>query len=151
MSDEAGAGARTQLSAVFLMILCTVFSSAGQILQKFGVMRIDLAAPFSFFNLPLLAGLGSYAVGAGFMFIALRKGELSLLFPILATSYVWVSILSSYLFPSDSMNAWKWLGIIVIIISIIILGLGSSRMNTRKPQEIKIIGEGKTGGNGGLK
>ncbi len=126
-TEDGGKKDRTPLKALLLMVLCTVFSSAGQILQKFGVTEIDWAVPSSFFNLPLLAGLGSYVIGAGFMFIALKKGELSLLFPVLATSYVWVSLFSSYFFPDDSMNAWKWLGIAVIIFSITLLGWGSSQ------------------------
>jgi len=120
----------TAIQAAFLMVICTLFSAAGQILQKYGALQIDFQSPLSIVNMPLFLGLASYAAGAGVMLIALKKGELSLLFPILATSYVWVSVFSPLLFPEDSMNGWKWLGVFIILISVSILGLSASKVES---------------------
>ena len=61
------------------------------------------------------------------MLLAFKQGELSILFPIVATSYVWVSLLSSLLFPEDVMNIWKWGGVIFILFSVSLLGLASEK------------------------
>lgn len=117
---------KKSLWGIILMIMCTIFTSLGQILWKFGVAKIDFAYFLTFFNLPFLLGFVSYGVGAGLMILAFRYGELSILYPIIATSYVWISLISPVLFPSDSMNLWKWVGIILILVSISVLGRGSA-------------------------
>jgi multidrug transporter EmrE-like cation transporter len=117
---------KTSHKAVFLMILCTLFTSLGQILWKLGVIRIDLSNIFSVFNLPFMMGFVAYGVGWIFMLMSFKRGELSILYPIVATSYIWVSIFSPIIFPTDSMNLLKWVGVIVILISVSILGFGGS-------------------------
>ena len=117
---------KTSHKAVLLMIMCTLFTSLGQILWKLGVIRIDLADIFSFFNLPFILGFFAYGVGWIFMLMSFKRGELSILYPIVATSYIWVSIFSPIIFPTDSMNPLKWLGVVVILISVSLLGFNGS-------------------------
>jgi uncharacterized membrane protein len=118
--------------AIFLMVLCTFFTSLGQLLWKSGVNKIDLSfGIITIFNLPFILGFVSYGVGAMFMLVAFKKGELSVLYPIIATSYVWVSLLSPIIFVTDSMNLIKWFGVGVIIISVSLLGYGSARNNKK--------------------
>jgi multidrug transporter EmrE-like cation transporter len=57
--------------------------------------------------------------------LALRRGELSLLYPVLTLGYVWVTILSVVIFQ-DSMNLFKVAGVAVIISGVAILGRASS-------------------------
>ena len=112
--------------AVFLIVVCTLFTSFGQILWKAGITTVSLRSVSSIFNLPLFLGFVSYGLGALFMILAFRYGELSVLYPIIATSYVWVSILSPLFFPSDTMNLLKWGGVLLIVVSVSILGFGRS-------------------------
>ena len=110
------------------MIFCTIFTSLGQLLWKFGVNKINLDNFITLFNLPFVFGFVSYGIGAVLLLLAFKKGEMSVLYPIIATSYVWVSILSPWLFPTDSMNFIKWIGVIIILISVSLLGLGSTKV-----------------------
>jgi len=57
--------------------------------------------------------------------IALKHGELSVLYPIIAMSFVWVSFLS-IIFLNEIMNIWKWAGVITIILGICFIGKGGS-------------------------
>jgi len=116
-----------QHQAIFLMFLCTIFTSTGQILWKLGLRNVSFGNMFSFFNVPFILGFVFYGVGAMLMLVAFKSGELSILYPIIATSYVWVSLFSPMIFPSDSMNGLKWIGIGIIMISVCLLGYGSSR------------------------
>lgn len=115
-----------------LMVLCTIFTSLGQILWKLGVNKYT-GEILTLLNLPFFLGFVAYGLGAVLMLIAFRRGELSVLYPIVATSYVWVSLLSPRLFPDDFMNAWKWAGVIIILISVSILGWASSRKQSEVP------------------
>jgi undecaprenyl phosphate-alpha-L-ara4N flippase subunit ArnE len=113
--------------AILLALSCTFFTSAGQLMWKTGVGRLDLTHLLTFLNVPFLFGFLFYGVGAGLMLMALKKGDLSLVYPLIATSYVWVGLLSPYFFPNDIMNMWKFAGIAVILVSVGLLGWGSSR------------------------
>lgn len=108
------------------MIACTIFTSAGQLFWKAGALKISFFNPVSFFNLPFIAGCSLYVVGSLLMILALKKGELSVLYPVIATSFVWVSVLAPFFFPTEAMNGWKWAGVLLILFSISLLGWSSS-------------------------
>lgn len=112
---------RAYRKGILLMVFCTIFTSLGQILWKMGVERMVFGDVASYFNLTFVLGFISYGVGATFIVVALENGELSVLYPIVATSYVWVSLISPYLFH-DFMNLWKWIGVFLILISVSLLG-----------------------------
>ena len=77
-------------------------------------------------NYYLIFGVLFYAIAGVLLIIALRGGEVSVLYPIIATSYVWVSFLSiTYL--GESMNVWRWLGVSTIILGIVFIGYGSTQ------------------------
>ncbi len=112
--------------AIFLMILCTLFTSAGQLLWKIGVLRVNSANFWTVLNFPLILGFGSYGLGALLLILAFQKGELGVLNPIIASSYVWVS-LAAFFFFNDVINVWKGSGVILILVSVSLIGWGGSR------------------------
>jgi drug/metabolite transporter (DMT)-like permease len=75
---------------------------------------------------PLILGFAAHSMNALLLILALRDGELSMLFPIISLSYVWVSLLSMYFFH-EPMNVWKALGILLVIGGVGLLGRASSR------------------------
>ena len=77
-------------------------------------------------SVPLFAGLAVYGIGAVLMIVALKHGELSVLYPLISLSYVWVAILSVVLFAED-MNPLKLAGILVIMAGVGVLGRGAHR------------------------
>lgn len=123
----------TTIKSLVLILLCTIFTSAGQLLWKAGVALFDFSAVLSFLNLPFILGCLSYGLGLILMLTAFRDGELSVLYPIVATSYVWVSVASPFFF-ADSMNGWKWAGVALIVGSVVLLSKGRK---TEKRQEGK--------------
>lgn len=102
------------------MIICTLFTSTAQVFYKVGAMKL----PAIFTNYQLLTGLFLYALGAVIFVVALKFGEVTVLYPIIATSYIWVAILSWLIF-SDSINLYKGAGIFIIVVGITIIALGS--------------------------
>ncbi len=86
----------------------------------------EVSDPFKFLfallgNLPLLGGYSMSAGTAFLLILALRDGELSMLYPIIAMTYVWVNLLSMYFFH-EQMNTWKGIGIILVIGGVGLLG-----------------------------
>ena len=113
---------KTPLWAVLLMVVCTFFTSSAQIFLKYGSARL----PLIFWNWPLFAGLSLYGFGAVLLIISLKGGDVTVLYPIVATSYIWVTILSIVFF-GEHVGFLKWTGIFSIIMGICFIGWGSKR------------------------
>jgi drug/metabolite transporter (DMT)-like permease len=117
---------------------CTVFAAAAQVLMKFGAMHpmpsinpADLSSVAGFLtallgNWQLLLGYSLHACNAFLLILALRDGELSMLYPIIALTYVWVNLLSMYFFH-EHLNLWKTVGIALVIGGVALLGKASQR------------------------
>jgi undecaprenyl phosphate-alpha-L-ara4N flippase subunit ArnE len=58
--------------------------------------------------------------------LALREGELSVLYPIIALTYVWVT-LASYVRLHEPPNAFKNLGVAAIIAGVVVISRGSRK------------------------
>ncbi len=124
--------------SVYMVLGCTVFAAAAQVLLKFGAMHAmppmnpsDTSTwmPFAtslLGNYQLLSGFFVQSGNALLLILALRDGELSMLYPIIALTYVWVNLLSMYFFH-EHMNFWKAVGIALVIGGVGLLGRASSR------------------------
>ncbi|HLC61337.1 MAG TPA: EamA family transporter [Candidatus Nanoarchaeia archaeon] len=118
--------------AILLILLTTFLTSSAQILYKLSIPSLTFSIRGILTNYYLIGGLALYGIGAILMIISFRGGEVSVLYPIIATSYVWVSILSIY-FLKEQMNIFRWIGVFVIIAGIILIGYGSK-------EEVPIVG-----------
>ena len=76
-------------------------------------------------NVPLIAGYALYGINTLLMVLALRDGELSMLYPIIALTYVWVTLLS-YTVLGETPNLYKNVGIVTIVIGVAVLGRGAA-------------------------
>lgn len=79
-----------------------------------------------FSNLPLLGGYCLYGLSTALLVLALRDGELSLLYPVIALTYVWVTILSVVFFQ-ETINVFKAIGITTIVFGVVVLGRSGTR------------------------
>jgi drug/metabolite transporter (DMT)-like permease len=114
--------------SLLMIVAFTVFSAAAQVLLKFGTIQLKLNPSLTglLTNFPLLGGLALYGIGAGLMVIALRHGELSVLYPLISLSYVWVAVLSVVVF-GEMMNPYKVTGIFAIMAGVAVLGRGAHK------------------------
>ena len=114
----------TKLWAALLVLFTTLLTSSAQILWKIGSATLSFDIVKILTNYYLIGGVLLYVVGGILIIIAFRGGEVSVLYPIIATSYVWVSLLSVK-FLGEQMNAFKWIGVAGIIMGIVLIGYGS--------------------------
>ena len=114
----------TKTWAIGLMILTTIFTSVAQVLYKFGAAKLEFNLIAIITNVPLISGMVLYVFGAFIMISAFKGGDVSALYPIIATSYVWVSLMSAFFF-GEQLNVFRWMGIFVIISGIIFISVGS--------------------------
>ena len=74
-------------------------------------------------NLKLFIGYALYGINTVLMAYALKGRELSRLYPIIALTYVWVTILSVFML-AEHVNFFRAVGIIMIVVGVSILGGG---------------------------
>jgi drug/metabolite transporter (DMT)-like permease len=110
--------------AIILVIICTIFSSAGQLLMKFGVNKLELNLLGLITNFNLILGLIFYVLGAIIMLFAFKQADLSSIYPFFSLSYIWVALLSS-LFLGESLIIIQWLGVLSIILGVYFVGRGA--------------------------
>ena len=114
----------TQLWSIILVITATLIGAFGPILLKKASAKKLSKLKSLMTNYHLFGGVGLYALGTLLFIPALKGGELSVLYPFVALSYIWVSLLSVK-FLGEKMNKFKWIGIALIIAGVSLIGIGS--------------------------
>lgn len=120
-----------QRRSFLLVVCCTVIGAAAQVLIKKGAGALGpnptiLHTALAMVLTPtLFAGYSMYGVSTVLLVLALRHGQLSLLYPVFAMTYVWVTVLSVLVFH-ESMNPYKIAGIVIIVGGIAVLGRGEA-------------------------
>lgn len=101
-----------KLIIIGIVVIASIFGACGQLFFKIG------SEPFN--PLKLLFGLVMYGLATIIYIGALRYGELSSLYGIIALSYVWVMFLSlKYL--GETITISKWVGAFGILISVVLI------------------------------
>lgn len=113
-----------ELWAIGLVMSATLIGSFGPILLKKASAGKLSSISSLMKNYPLFGGVALYAIGTLLFIPALRGGDLSVLYPFVALTYVWVSLLSVR-FLGEKMSRIKWIGIALIIVGVSFIGVGS--------------------------
>lgn len=113
----------TQLWAILLVWFGTLIGAMGPILLKKGADKFSLSPIKLLKNHNLIIGLILYGISLIIFVIALRGGEVSVLYPLVSVGYIWVCLLSIKILK-EKMNLYKWLGILFIILGVSMIGLG---------------------------
>jgi len=103
-----------------LTFLTALMAAAGQLLFKQGASAVSVDLATWFLNVPLLAGLALHALGFVLLVTALKHGQLSVLYPVLATSYIWVALMSAW-FLAEPFSPTKWAGVGLIMAGIALI------------------------------
>ena len=117
--------------AVFIVVACTLIGALAQVLIKLGAARLEhtglIATAIGIFTIPtLFAGYCLYGIFTVLLVYALRHAELSILYPVIALSYVWVTLASVLIFH-ETMNLPKAIGLAIIVLGVAVLGRGGTR------------------------
>lgn len=117
--------------AIFLVLCVTLVNAAAQVLIKNGANGLGhpslIGTAIAILTTPqLFFGYSLYALSMVLLVVALRHGELSAIYPVIALTFVWVTVLSARIF-GDKMNALKLGGITLIVAGVAALGTGSGK------------------------
>ena len=124
-SEKGHAAHHTSLTSIGLIVLSTISSAAAQILLGIGAEALGEAGLTGILtNLPLIGGYACLGMNVVLVVVALRGGQLSVLYPIMALSYVWVTILSPMYF-NDVISTSQIAGLTLIVAGVAFIGSGS--------------------------
>ena len=115
---------QSKFTSILLVFIASLVTATAQIFFKFASKHIALSIPALITNIPLIAGFVLYPIAAVLFVAALRGGELTVLYPILALNYIWIAIASPFFFPTDSLNLIKIIGKTVVIVGVYCVGKG---------------------------
>jgi len=94
-----------------IVLIAALMGSVGQILFKkaatVGVAKGIRTTGF-------WVGVLLYGLAAAIFVLALKRGTLVVLYPLVSTSYIWTSLLAVRIF-GEQMNYLKWAGVALII------------------------------------
>ncbi|MFH1064831.1 MAG: EamA/RhaT family transporter [Candidatus Woesearchaeota archaeon] len=116
--------AHTRPWAIALVAFCTLLTAAGQLLFKLGLNAFVPTFWGVVTNYHLLLGFFMYGIGAILLVIALKYGELSVLYPVVALSFVWVLMLSVS-FLDEPVGILRSVGVASILLGVSAIGKGS--------------------------
>ena len=111
--------------AVFGVIVCTGFTSISQLLWKIGVSDFTPSFYSLITNFYIISGCILYGLGAVLLVASFRYGELSILYPFVSLSFIWVAILSLVILEEE-ISYSNWLGVIFISSGICFVGRGAT-------------------------
>jgi len=101
------------LAALYLALMGSIFGALSMLFLKISILRKKLIK-----NLIFIAII--FGTGLIFGVLALRFGNLSIVYPITSLVYVWTVLLSKYVIK-ERVNTKEILGVILIIFGIILI------------------------------
>jgi len=111
--------------AVVLVLIAAVITALGPI-----YLKKSTDGGFSFKpkklvkNRHFIKGVLLYFASTLIFIPALKGGEVSILYPIASTTYIWVCLFSTKLL-GEKMNLMKWSGIALIILGAVFVSIGA--------------------------
>lgn len=111
------------LKLIFLTAISAFIGSIGQIEFKRGsdALRFNIHALLT--NYHLFTGVFLYAFSTLIYIYALGKGRLSIIYPIIATSYIWTTLFAK-IFLGEPVNLINWAGVTLILVGVTLISWG---------------------------
>jgi drug/metabolite transporter (DMT)-like permease len=111
---------------LLLTALAAFIGSIGQLEFKQGANNLQFDIKMLLTNYHLIAGLVVYALSTVLYIYALNKENLSILYPIIATSYIWTLIFSK-VFLKEPVGLTSWAGVFFILLGVALIATQAGR------------------------
>ena len=115
---------KTPFSSMALVLVGSFIGSFGAVFLKAGAGKLHRDLRTLIFNWRLAAGVAMFLLSSFFFVLGVRKGELTILYPMVSLGYVW-TLFWSRLFFKEPFTRYKLLGLALILAGIVVLNLGN--------------------------
>lgn len=113
----------TPFSSMALVFVGSIIGSFGAVFLKSGSAKLKDGF-WRILNLHLAAGVALFLLSSVFFILGIRRGELSVLYPMVSLGYIW-TLLWSRLFFHEAFTRQKFFGLGLILLGVFCVGLGS--------------------------
>jgi drug/metabolite transporter (DMT)-like permease len=102
----------------------------GSLIGSFGAVFLKSGAAYlkdgfwHILNFKLALGVALFLLSSVFFILGIRRGELSVLYPMVSLGYVW-TLFWSRLFFNEAFTRQKFFGLGLILLGVFFVGLGS--------------------------
>jgi len=108
---------------MLLVLVASFIGSFGAVFLKMGSAKLHDGLA-QIVNYRLAAGVAFYLLSTCFFVVAIRNGELTVLYPLVSLGYVW-TMLWSRLFFKEPLTRQKFLGLFLILVGVSFIGMGN--------------------------
>lgn len=108
--------------SMLMFAAAAFFGALGQFLYKSGAERLDVGRVLTWFNPRLLAGVVCY-VAVMVLFVAAfkRGGQLTTLYPIYASTFIWAAVIAYFAF-AEPIRPANIAGMVLLIAGMWLMG-----------------------------
>jgi drug/metabolite transporter (DMT)-like permease len=107
-----------------LVLTASLIGSFGAVFLKAGAGKVNHGLRYLILNYRLAAGVALFVGSSYFYILGVKRGELSVLYPMVSLGYVW-TLLWSRLFFGERVTRHKVVGLALILAGITLVGLGA--------------------------
>lgn len=119
---------QTTKKALVLILMSSLCAGVGQLFWKKASFSLNLNI-ISLINEYLVIGIALYLFATFLMVLSFREGELSVLHPFLATSYVWVTLIAPVFIVTETISFPKIAGVMLIFLGVVFICVGGKKAN----------------------
>jgi drug/metabolite transporter (DMT)-like permease len=107
-----------------LVLIASFFGSVGAVFLKSGAQKIRDGLRYLFLNTRLAVGVALFLGSSVFYVLGLKRGEVSVLYPMVSLANVW-TLIWSRLFFKEPITRAKMLGLLLILVGVFFIGVGA--------------------------
>jgi len=115
---------KTPLSSILLVLFGSFVGSFGTIFLKAGADKLERSVKGVLTNWRLPLGVMIYLTSFAMYTVAVKTGELTILYPMVSLGYLWTLIWSRLIFK-EPLTQNKFIGIGLILFGVVVLNLGN--------------------------
>jgi len=119
-------GLRLDWKIILLTALSAFIGSIGQLEFKRGADNLQFDIKLLLTNYHLILAIAVYCVSTVLYVYALSKEQLSILYPIVATSYIW-TLMFSKIFLKEQVGLTSWAGVFFILLGVTLIATQAGR------------------------
>lgn len=115
---------KTPLWAIGLVLSASVINGIAGVFLKLGTERSRLSWSGPRLDARLLLGVFFYGLASVLYVVSLRGGELSILYPLISLTYLWIFCLSHFVL-GERLTVSKIVGGLLLVLGVSLVGLGA--------------------------
>jgi drug/metabolite transporter (DMT)-like permease len=114
----------TPVSSMVLVFVASLIGSMGAACLKSGAQRLRFSLAHLLRNYYLALGVGLFLLSSYFFVLGLRRGELTILYPLVSLNYIW-TLLWARIFFHEPFTRAKLMGLGLILLGVAFIGWGN--------------------------